>query len=462
MASQRKQVLLLNPPGDKLYIRDYYCSFSSKADYYWPPQDLIALSGILDKEYHVRVIDAIIRGMTREDCLAKIRTADFGAILFTTGTATLSSDLDLMRDIRRQSPAKIIASAGIMKFIGHELLEKYDFVDAVLTDCTEPSILTYLRGENLRPLKGIVYRKNGGLVTSTERLPTFFSIPIPRHDLFDYAEYRIPIAQNFPFTVVITSLGCPYSCGFCTAGAFGYRLRQVDNVIEELKFLEQLKIKEILFQDPTFTVNTKRIVEFCQKMIANGFHFTWSCNADIHSLNEEKLSSMKQAGCHTVSIGIESGSDEILNKYSKMITVGQISDAVKLIKKFKIKVLGYFIIGLPGEDRDSIMQTIDLAKRLDIDIASFAVATPDIGTRLRKEALQMGWISSDLDIFDSTDFPVIETNDLSKEEVWGLRSRAVREFYLRPSYLLRRLFQVRNIRDLRMTLSNAISLLRKS
>jgi len=457
-------VILLNPPGDKLYIRDYYCSFSSKADYYWPPQDLIYLSGILNEEYSVRVIDAIINRQTEDDVLSEIDGSGARALIFTTGTATMQSDLRLIERIKAKTDIKIVASAGIFPFIWEEFLKQYECVDALLLDFASPDILVYLRGDGQidLPLNGLITRKNGQIIKSNKKLPLTYTVPVPRHDLFDFKKYRIPIARRFPFTVVVTSLGCPHNCGFCTAGAFGYRTRDVDGVIEELRLLTSLGVKEILFQDPTFTINTNRVVELCSKMVENKFDFTWSCNADIKSFNEDKIKHMKAAGCHTVSLGIESGSEKILQKYSKKITTGEIKNTIRMLNTYKIRVLGYFIIGLPGEDKDSIQQTIDMAKQLDIDFASFAIATPDVGTPLRREALQKGWMRAEEDVFDSTDYPVLETGTLSKEEVWKLKNQAVRNFYLRPSYLLKMVRQIRNFRDVRGAVSNALSLFRKS
>jgi len=458
----KETVLLLNPPGDKLYIRDYYCSFSSKADYYWPPQDLIGLSGIVGQKYGVQVLDAIINKISERKCLETILKENYKAIIFTTGTATIKKDLALVQKIKEEKKEiKIIASAAIMKFLGEKLLQDYDFIDCVSYDFTEKDILSYLRDESSTPLRGLIYRQKGRLFEDKERAPLEFEIPVPRHELFDFQKYKIPIAKKFPFTVVVTSLGCPYHCGFCTAGAFGYRVRKVDNVIQELEYLEELGIKEILFQDPTLTVNTKRVVDLCQKMLDHNFRFSWSCNAEIRSLNEEIVSWMKEAGCHTMSIGLESGDEQILKKYSKWNRSEKIEQTIDLLNKHKIRVLGYFIIGLPGETRESILRTIKFAKGLKIDIASFAIATPDVGTPLRKEALEKGWIPSDLDAFDSTEFPVIDAGGLSRKEIWRLRKKAVREFYLRPSYLIRKLFQVRSPRDLKILASNAISLFRK-
>ena len=459
---KKKKIILLNPPGNKLYIRDYYCSFSSKADYCWPPQDILYLSGILNKDFDVQVIDAIADRKTKEEIKNILFCSNTADIIFATGTATMNSDFRLTQGVKKKNKEiKLIASSGIMKFIGLEVMKRYSFLDAVLMDFTEPSIVAYVKGENKTELKGIIYRKKGHLVEWMPSMEKKFSLPIPRHDLFPLEKYRTPIAKRFPFAEVITSVGCPYNCAFCTAGAYGYKVRNVDNLIEELDYLSRLGIKEILFQDPTFTISTKRVIDICKKMLENNFKFTWSCNADIKSLNEEKIYYMKQVGCHTVSIGIESGSDEILEKYSKMITQDKIISTINLLNKYKIRILGYFIIGLPGEDKESIFKTINLAKQLDIDFASFSIATPDIGTRLREEALQEGWISQHLDIFDSTEFPTIETEKLKKEEIWKLRSKAVRKFYLRPSYIAKKIQQIKNFETLKIIVSNAVALLKK-
>jgi len=461
MSSERR-VLLLNPPGDKLYIRDYYCSFSSKADYYWPPQDLLALSGLLGQKFQVEAMDAIIEGLSPEKVAEEVRKNDYTALIFTTGTATLKSDLALMSRLKKEKPSlEIIASAGILKFIGQELLLQHNYLDALLLDFTEESLLTYLQRERNKPLSGLIFRHHDSLIKSEERPPLEFSFPVPQHELFPYRRYRLPIAKRFPFTVVITSLGCPFHCAFCTAGAFGYRQRRLSNVLEELRYLQRLGIKEILFQDPTLTVSTKRVVTLCQQMVAEGLDFTWSCNAELKSLNEEKIEWMKRAGCHTVSVGIESGDEAILKKYSKPISPAEVYAKVDLIKRFGLKVLGYFILGLPGETRESIDRTIKLAKNLPLDVASFAIATPDVGTRLRQEAIARGLIPADLLSFDSTEFPVFESPDLSREEIWRLRKKANRAFYLRPGYVWKRLKEIRSGRELWGAISNAFHLLRQ-
>ncbi len=454
-------VLLLNPPGDKLYIRDYYCSFSSKASYYWPPQDLLALSGILDADHEVRVLDAIVPRRSEEEVLAAAADPAVKALVFTTGTATLKGDMALAERIRAARPdLRIAVSAGILKFIGRELMERHPALDAALRDFSDSGLAAWLAGAE-PPLTAMIVRAPAGLVEGPPSKAREFSYPAPRHDLFPFRRYRLPIARRFPFTVVVTSLGCPYHCGFCTAGAFGYKVRSVDNALAELRAAARLGVREILFQDPTFTISTKRVVDICRGMIEAGLDLTWSCNADLHALDEDKMSWMKRAGCHTVSVGIESGSDEMLKEYSKPITVEEIREKVARLNAHRIKVLGYFILGLPGETRESAERTIALARSLKLDIASFSVATPDLGTKLRAEAVAKGWIPADSSLWDSSVYPVLETGGLAKEEIWALRQKAMRAFYLRPSYILRKLSEVRSPRGLQVLASNAVSLFRK-
>ena len=234
---------------------------------------------------------------------------------------------------------------------------------------------------------------------------------------------------------------------FCVAGAVSYRSRDLAGVLDELEALRDLGVREIMFNDPTFTVSKKRILELCAGMENRGLRFSWVCNAHITTLDEELAAAMKKAGCHTVMIGVESGQEEILAATDKKITREKAIRAFAVCKKFRIRTLAYFIVGLPGETPDSVGRTIRFAKELDPDFASFTVLTPDVGSPLRQESIAKGLIDPDVLLFDSTCPPVFSSGSLSLEELWRLRQKAVRSFYLRPAYLLKQLGAVRSVRD---------------
>ena len=253
-------------------------------------------------------------------------------------------------------------------------------------------------------------------------------------------------------------MGCPYQCRFCTIPGYGTKYRSIENVIEEMRDIHLQGFKELLFQDPTLTVNSRFLSQLLSRMIEEEFQFSFSCNSDVNSMNEAKIAMLKDAGCHTVNIGLESGDNSILKRYKKQLNTEKARQVVDLFKKYKIRTLGYFIIGLPGESEETIMATINMATSLKLDFASFAIATPDVGSDLRREAISEGWIKEDVDFFDSTKNPVLQVPGLSIERITQLRNLAERKFYLRPSYILGRLFRVK---ELKQTIRNGSVMLKR-
>ncbi len=456
----KRRILLLNPPAKRLTIRDYYCSFTSKANYYWPPVDLLVLSGILSEHYEIKVIDAVVDKIATEECLERIIEWKPDSIIFLTGTASWKDDFDFISNIKKRQMITSIASGGFLLHRGHEFMTRFEFLDAVLLDFTTEDILKFLENQANR-VDNLIYRKDGNIISGERTISRKdFQIPIPRHELFPISKYRLPTAQRKPISTVLTTFGCPFKCRFCIGSTVGYKRRATENVIEELEHISSLGIKEVLFADFTFTADKKHVMEICNQMVGKQIDITWSCNAHSRNLDEEMLLMMKRAGCHTVQIGVESGSEEILKKYLKSTTRETVIRAFNLCKKLKIKALGYFIIGLPGEDKNSVLQTIKFAKELAPDFASFAIATPDIGTPLWEEAIEKGWFDPLIEEFDSTGYPVMETERLSKSEIWRLKNRANLEFYFRPLYLAMLLKSLRRPGDFGDLLKEGLGLLR--
>ena len=454
----KKKVLLLHCPGDKVYLHDYYTSYSSKANYYWPPTDLVLLSGVLSA-YDLRVVDAIAEKLGPEECERRIREFEPEAIVFTTGTATWEKDIAFLERIKSGLPVRLIGSSSMFLFEAEHFLKSAPAVDALSLNMVNPEIADFIEGRD-KDYLWVAYRRGSELAipSPSTRREQNYRIPVPRHDLFQLKFNRSPLAKRTPFALVVTSLGCPYTCRFCVAGSIAYQYRNSDNVIDELRYLQSLGVREIMFNDPTFTVSQKRVLELCGKMKDNGLDFTWVCNAHAATITDELIEGMKRGGCHSVMIGVESGQNETLRKYSKSATRERIKDAFKICRKYKVKTLAYFIIGLPGETRESVLETIRFAKELDCDFASFTVLTPDIGSQLRQEAIAKGWLDQTARTFDSTSFPVFTAGDLSKEDIWKLRQKAVRDFYLRPSYLFKKLVGIRSLRDLTLLLNQGLAM----
>ncbi|MCJ7580001.1 MAG: radical SAM protein [Candidatus Aminicenantes bacterium] len=432
-----EKILLLNPPGDKLYQRDMYCSAVSKARYYWPSIDLLILSGILSQKYDVDVIDAIIEKINPGECLKKINACDYKAIVFLTGMASWKQDFEFLSQVKKENPAtQLIGNGDILLYRAEEFLTKFDFLDGILFDYTSEDILLFL-DRKYQDVCAMAFRNNGEIVIrERDRKVQEFFYPVPQHEKFPLKKYLFAAGKRFPFTTVQTSFGCPFQCSFCVASTLGYKYRAVSNVMEELRHVASLGIKEIFFTDFTFEARKTNILELCQSMTAEKLNLSWVCSSRANSLDKELLSKMKQAGCHTIFLGVESGNDDILKKYSKGVSKEQIQRTVRSCKDLGIKVLGHFIIGLPGETLETVKETIAFSKELDCDLASFNIAVPALGTPLRDLALERGWLSEETLEFDASDsFPIMETFQFSRKMAWEWRKRAIKEFYFRPSYL---------------------------
>jgi radical SAM superfamily enzyme YgiQ (UPF0313 family) len=220
-------------------------------------------------------------------------------------------------------------------------------------------------------------------------------------------------------------------------------------VAEELEYIHSLGIGDIWFKDVVFGVNKRHYHELLDLLIQGPHRFRWATLSRVDIVTEDLLEKMAQAGCHTIQFGVESSDEKILESIEKGISPERVKEVFFLCRKLGIRTLAHFIIGLPGETQESAKRTIAFALDIDPDFASFNVASPRLGTSLREEALQKGYISNELTELDnSITFPTMELDTLSREDVWKLRQEAIRRFYLRPSYLWRRLTGVRSTREL--------------
>ncbi|MDO8446182.1 MAG: radical SAM protein [Deltaproteobacteria bacterium] len=455
------KILLLNPPGKKLYVRDYYCSKISKSNYLFHPVDLLMLSGRLAERYEVRLIDAIADRIDDASCLTMIDAISPDVIISLIGAVSLDEDLPFIKRLAKDG-RRIVVSGDISLENTEKWLDGYPFIDAVILDFTSDDIIHYLKG-NHSAISGMVYRTVKGISKTNPARPKneAFFLPIPRHDLFSSKNYRFPFVRHKRFATVLTDYGCPFRCSFCVMSTLGYRYREVENVIEELKTLKRLGKKEIFFIDQTFGINKKRILDLCQRMKEEGFNLGWVCYSRVDLVVEEVIKGMKEAGCHTIIFGVESASEEILKKYQKGYNKTQIRDAFRLCKKYNIRTVATFILGLPEETEETANETIEFLKELDCDFASFNVAVPRMNTPLRQKAIREGLITSDLEIMDQGGASIaMPTRHLTMEQVQDLKKKAIRGFYLRPSYLWRRLKGVSSLYELKEQVSEGLTLLK--
>lgn len=407
-----------------------------------PPLGLGYLASFLRREGHrVSIFDGTLKNATTKDFLLAI--SDFepdlvGISVLTRGHGRAKKMIRAMRESFAKLP--IVIGGTQVTAAPREVLSDLG-ADFAIVGEGELALLELVQAleRGKRNLEKIV-----GPYPLIEDLD---SLPFPAWDLMPPKSYRIaPIlepARAFPIAPIITSRGCPYNCSFCASNVIWgrkIRFRSPENVLAEIKMLkEKFGAREIHFADDNFTMNIQRAEEICDLLIAEKINLPWQCpnGVRIDRLTLPLLQKMKKAGCYALGLGIESGNQEVLKKNNKNLDLNIVSEVLEKMKKVGIESYGFFILGLLGDTRATIKQTIDFALKLPFDKAWFNILTPYPGSSAFADWLD-GRKFSEID-WDKHDCStaVVPVPDVSLEELESLQKNALRKFYLRPKTLFK-------------------------
>ncbi|MGB0805233.1 MAG: B12-binding domain-containing radical SAM protein [Salibacteraceae bacterium] len=452
MNSDKIKVLFLNPPGKEIYIRDYYCSKVSKAYYLPQPVDLLTQTSFFSKDqFACKVMDAIAEKLSFEESVQQVIDFQPDYIITQCGSVSYQEDnLFFEHLIRKIEDVKIFSTGDLFLESPIQYLSKTIWLKGVITDFFDDGVKQLIH-QNYEGIHGLTYKYNGEIIErASSSKKKEIDLNIPQHHLFKNDLYRMPFVNKYPMATVLTNYACPYPCTFCIMSFLNFKQRSTESIKKELLRLKELGTKYIYFSDQTFFVNSKVTSEILDFMINENLGFNWVCFSRVDVLNADKLLKMKQAGCNTIMFGVEWADDELCKKYKKQYTVAQVKETFSLAKKVGIKRMGTFLIGVPEQSRESIRNTVDFAIEIDADYASFNVAVPRAQTSFREEALDLGLISEDEKQMDqSGSFIAMGTGKVSAEELMKLKKEAYRKFYLRPSYIWKRVYSLRNLEELK-------------
>ena len=334
------------------------------------------------------------------------------------------------REVKRLYPAAHVVVGGPHATpLAREMLRHHPEIDTVCVGESETTFLDLLdriaRGEVTAGLPGTVYRAAGQVEVAAERdaIHELDAIASP-HDYFDTH-------------IVMTSRGCPWRCTFCGAEASwgrSYRAQSVPYVLDALeKAVARAPVKMIQIKDDTFTTNRKRVVELCRGIRKRGIGFLWSCDTRVDVLGDELLREMRLAGCERLSLGVESGSQKILDAIDKKITPDEIVESSELAKKYGIKLRYYMMVGNRGETRETFDETLRFLERAKPHQYIFACLSVYPGTRDFDEAVKAGWL--DADFYFERDFQELKTTfDASDADTaffrdWFQKNKGLRESF---------------------------------
>ncbi len=428
-----------------------------------PPTDLMYLASISEKCGYEAMIKDYSQGGDFANDLKSFRP-DF--IVANIATPTFKSDIEALKQAKEFLPnvTIIVKGASFLTYNTNAIYEN-PFIDYVIIGEAELTLKDILEGVPNNEILGICYRENFQPVKNEKRpfIENLDILPFPARHLVDNKKYIRPDNGKVQ-AVVKVSRGCPYHCFFCLATPVSgpkVRVRSAENIIAELKeCVEKYNIRNFLFWSDIFNFDREWTMNLCQKIIESGLKITWSSNTRANTMDDEMAKIMYKAGCRLVSIGVESGSQKMLNNIGKKLSLDEIRETVKILKKNKIKIYNYFVIGLPWETEETVEETIKFAIELDSNFISFYTATPLPGTKYFAYAMLNKLVDGNMDFSRAYYEPVVKSHTLSKESIFELHKQAVRRFYLRPKFIIKTLFSLRSFVEFKNYFIAGLNLLR--
>ena len=449
------KIWILNPPFLRKYSRPQRSPAVTKSGTVYFPMWLSYAAGVLlDNGFDVDLVDAPADGYDLEDIVERARRFKPDLIVSDTSTPSIYNDIAVAGRLKELLPQSIIVLVGThVSALPDEVLNIDARIDAVARHEYDYTILelakTLSQGDDVSGVMGLSYRDNGTIIHNQKRpyIQDLDELPFVSavYKRFLHIENYFNPNALYPMVTITTSRGCAFRCTFCvypqTLTGRKFRLRSVENVADEMEYIVENfpKAKAIFFEDDTMTADKKRCKDLAEVIVKRGINISWTTNARV-GLDLDTMKRMKEAGCRTLCVGFESGSQMILDNMKKKIKLDRMIAFMDDAKKAGLLIHGCFMAGLPGETKETMKQTLELAKRLNPDTAQFYPVMVYPGTEAYEWYKQRGLISTD--DFSKWITPgglhntVIRTESLSSEELVRFCDDARRTFYLRPSYFL--------------------------
>ncbi|MBN1794164.1 MAG: radical SAM protein [Candidatus Omnitrophica bacterium] len=450
--SLRRNIILIRPSYSGVYT--YYADTRLQDRQINPPLGLLYLASYLRQEggYDVCLLDAEAWLLSPERVAERVQDMDAALVGITATTAEIIEAGTIAVLCKRCMPGvPVIIGGSHASALPRETLEEFPAFDIVVCGEGERAlkeIADSVIAKKKKPsqIEGIWYRSEDGSIVSTGAgaVQDFDALPMPAWDLVDMHRYLYPMGRSGMqrSAMVQTVRGCPYRCIFCfQESARKVRFRSPEKILEEIRYLKEKKgVECINFVDDTFMTNTKHLTELLTGLIASRMNIRFKCMTRADTVSKELIELAREAGCVRLSMGVESGNEEILRRVNKGTTKEMYRRAYRIINECGIECRGSFILGLPHETLETMADTIAFSRELDLYHAAFNIATPYPGTGLFACAeqrdgyrfLSEGWSWSEFRRWGNA---VAAPVGFSKEDMLALQRFAHAEFYSQPKII---------------------------
>jgi len=451
---------MLNPPFLPRFSRSQRSPAVTKGGTLYYPFWLAYATGVLEeKDYEVRLVDAPAEGRDLKGTLEYARDFKPNLVVLDTSTPSIYNDVKVGGLIKEALPESFMVLVGTHpSALPEETLKLSNKIDAVargeydytilgLAESLEDnSSLDSVDGLSFREGQDIIHNRDRGLIENVDKLP-FLSRVYQRH--LDVKNYYFA-AADYPVIQIITARGCPHRCFFCVYPQIfhsrKFRPRSAENVVEEFLYIRDNfpEVKEIGFEDDTFTVSRKRTREICRLLIENKNKLKWYANVRS-DLDFETMSLMKEARCRLLVVGFESASQKVLDGMHKGLKLEQSIEFMKYAKKLRILVHGCIMVGNPGETRETMEESFSFAKKVGCDSMQFYPLIVYPGTEAYEWAKAHGYLlTEDFSQWLTSTFAhncVISFPHLTREEMVDFCEKAYNRYHFNFRYLVGKLLQ---------------------
>jgi hopanoid biosynthesis associated radical SAM protein HpnJ len=440
------RTLFLNPPSFEGFDGGAGARYQAKREIrsYWYPTWLAQPAALVPGS---KLVDAPPSGLALDDIVPLAGRHDL--LILHTSSPTFAGDVKVAEALKGENPALLVGFVGAKVAVQPERsLQASPAIDFVAREEFDFTVAEVAEGRSLESVAGLSYTDSDGrvvhnpdreILTDMDRLP--FVTPVYKRDLRP-EDYYIGYLLH-PYVSLYTGRGCRSRCTFClwpqTVGGHKYRTRSVENVLEEAALVQRLfpQMKELFFDDDTFTDDRPRAEEIARGLGRLGL--TWSCNAKAN-VPRETLQVMRDNGLRLLLVGYESGNQQILINIKKGLRVDRARRFAADCRELGITVHGTFILGLPGETKETIQETIRFAREVNPHTIQVSIAAPYPGTELHRQAVENGWLPADDDgatlvSEQGTQLAALSYPHLQHTEILDSVDAFYRRFYFRAGKL---------------------------
>jgi hopanoid biosynthesis associated radical SAM protein HpnJ len=437
------KTLFLNPPSFENFDGGAGSRWPAtrEIESYWYPVWLAYPTGMIEGS---RLLDAPPHHISADETIEMAKQYEF--LVLYTSTPGFPGDIRLSQRIKDANPKIKIAFVGPhVTVLPEQALRDCNAIDFIVRKEFDYATKEFAEGKPIDQILGVSYRKNGSIAHNADRpqLQDLDALPhvtdVYKRDL-DVRRYTVPFLLH-PFVSLYTTRGCPAQCTFClwpqTTSGHAWRKRSSDDVAREMAKAKEYWpfVKEFFFDDDTFNIQKARTLELCEKL--KPLKLTWSCTSRV-TTDYETLRAMKEAGCRLMIVGFESGDQQILKNIKKGATLERARQFTKDAHKLGLVIHGDFILGLPGETRETIKNTIAFAKELDVETIQVSVAHAYPGTELYDFAIKNNFLVKGSMVDEGGhQLAHIEYPGLPADEVLESVHRFYDEYYFRPKAVVR-------------------------